>query len=411
MRILMIVEPDRMDWYHYLTTDTLNEYYLLWYESEPDIPVEVRHNSFFKRIYCWDDFTTPKQLLKKVQLDRIVFFEIIDQRQIALLVSANKMGIKTFYLEHGAAGNKEAAIQRANEENYFSKTKKSYLVNRIKTGFGRLIKSKIFYYSASLKLSSLASTIKFIRLPFSMLFNTPNKALAKCIFPERAPFRSIVFNKPNFEQFQVYTGITEDKAVFTGVPIFDHFYSKVTTEACHITYIEHPYLEAGILNWTPEHHKKIANVLYDFSVKRQIKILVKLHPRADISLWKSYGFESKFFQVVQAGDFTKEMLASKLILSYSSSLVNGFLCTQKNVVLLGWQPEPGIFGADFSKTGLCHISLHPTDLETKYDYWISHNLSKGKEFEYKKFLQRFNYPFDGKAGERVMRTITSDEIN
>jgi hypothetical protein len=80
------------------------------------------------------------------------------------------------------------------------------------------------------------------------------------------------------------------------------------------------------------------------------------------------------------------------------------------VVLLGWQPEPGIFGADFSKTGLCHISLHPTDLEAKFDYWSRHNLSKGKEFEYQKFLQRFNYPFDGKAGERVIRTIASNEI-
>jgi hypothetical protein len=410
MKILMIVEPDRTDWYHYLTTDTLNEYYLLWYESESDAPAEVRQDRFFKKIYCWDVFTTPKQLLKMVQPDRIVFFEIIDQRQIALLVAANKEGIKTFYLEHGAAGDKEAAIQRANEENYFSKTKKNYLINRIKTGFGKLLKSKIFYYSASLQLSSLDSTIKFIRLPFSMLFNTPNKALANCIFSERTPLRSIVFNRPNFEQFQVYTGIGEDKAVFTGVPIFDHYYAEQPDEGNHISYIEHPYLEAGILDWTKEHHETIAKSLYDFALKKRIKILIKLHPRADVALWHKYGFDSEFFEVEQKGDFTKELLGSKLILAYGSSLVNGFLCARKNVVLLGWHPEPMIFGADFSKTGLCHVSLDPGDLETKFDYWVKHNLSKGKESEYKEFLQRFNYPFDGKAGERVIRTITLDEI-
>lgn len=410
MKILMIVEPDREDWYNYLTPDTSNEYFLLWHENESDIPDEVRQNKFFKKIYSWSAFATPKQLLKKVQPDRIVFFEIIDQRQIALLVTANKAGIKTFYLEHGAAGNKEAAIQRANEKDFFSKTKKHYLFNRLKTGLGRLIKSKVFYYAASFQLSSLSSAIKYIRLPFAMLFDTPNKALTNCIFPERTPFRSIVFNKPNFEQFQVYTGISEDKAVFTGVPIFDHYYLETATEGCHITYIEHPYHEAGILNWTPEHHKKIAGVLYDFSVKKQIKIVVKLHPRADISLWRSYGFESEIFKIVQAGYFTKEMLASKLILAYSSSLVNGFLCAQKNIVLLGWHPEPGIFGADFSKTGLCHVSLHPADLETKFDYWVENNLSRGCETEYLKFLKEFNFPFDGKAGERVLEVITSDEI-
>jgi hypothetical protein len=271
-----------------------------------------------------------------------------------------------------------------------------------------MVKSKIFYYAAGSQLCSLSSTVKYLRLPLAMLSKTPNKALADCIFPERTPFKAIVFNKPNFEQFQVYTGITKDKAVFTGVPIFDHFYSKAPAEGDHITYIEHPYLEAGILNWTPGHHQNIARHLYDFSIKRKIKILVKLHPASDISLWKSYAFDPEFFEIVQSGDYTKPMLESKLILGYSSSLINGFLCAKKNVVLLGWHPEPGIAGADFSKTGLCHISLSPDDLETKFDYWMSHNLIKGKDLEYLEFLKEFNYPFDGDAGRRVIETIVSD---
>lgn len=407
----MIVEPDRKDWYQYLITDSHNEYCLLWHETETDIPVELKQNTFFKKIYSWSSYATPQDLLKKIRPDRIVFFEIIDQRQIALMVTANKAGIKTFYLEHGAAGNREAAIRRADEKNYFSKTKRHYLVNRLRTGLGRMIKSKIFYYAAGSQLSSLSSTVKYLRLPLAMLLKTPNKALADCIFPERTPFKAIVFNKPNFEQFQVYTGIMEDKAAFTGVPIFDHFYSKAPAEGNHITYIEHPYLEAGILSWTPGHHQNIARHLYDFSIKRKIKILVKLHPASDISLWKSYAFEPEFFEIVQSGDYTKPMLESKLILGYSSSLINGFLCAKKNVVLLGWHPQPGIAGADFSKTGLCHVSLSPNDLETKFDFWMSHNLAKGKDAAYMEFLKEFNFPFDGRAGERVLEAITSDEIH
>jgi hypothetical protein len=410
MKILMIVEPDRTDWYHYLTLDKRNDYLLLWYEDDCDVPEEIRQNCFFKKIFSWASFVTPQQLLKKIQPDRIVFFEVIDHRQIALMVTANKLRIKTFYLEHGAAGDKDAAILRANEKNYFSKTKAQYLLGRFKNGMGRLIKSKMFYYSASLQLLSFSSTLKYIKLPFTMLFNTPNKALANCTFPEHTPYRSIVFNKPNFEQFQVYTGIREESAVFSGVPIFDHFHYQIPTEDYHITYIEHPYLEAGILNWTPEHHKYIARILYDFCINRQMKILVKLHPRADMSLWKSYGFESPLFEIVQDGEFSKEMMASKLILAYSSSLVNGFLCAQKNVVLLGWQPEPKIFGADFSKTGLCHVSLSPSDMDNRFDFWVSHNLSKDNNEKYENFLRVFNFPFDGKASERVLNAIVEDEV-
>lgn len=407
MKILMIVEPDRKDWYRYLKTDTTNQYFLLWYESKSDIPDWVKKEPFFKEIYHWGAFISSGQLLKKINPDRIVFFEIIDQRQIALLVAANKKSVKTFYLEHGAAGSKETAIYRANEKNYFIKKKSHYLLKRFRGALGRMLKSKLFYYSNILHLSSFHSCLKYCRLPFSMLFSTPNKALANCIFPERTPFRAIVFNNPNFEQFQVYTGITKDKAVFTGVPIFDNYYSQQVSTTNQISYIDHPYKEGGLLNWTSEYHRYIAEQLFHFAQSRNIKILVKLHPISDLSLWKNYGFESPFFEIVQYGDFTKQLLASPLILSYSSSMVNGFLSARKNVVLLGWHPQPGIFGTDFSATGLCHLSLSPDDLEKKFDYWLAHNLSLDDEIKYQQFLKEFNYPFDGQAGQRVLQAIHS----
>jgi len=407
MRILIIVEPERTDWYQYLKLDVSNDYLLLWYEGRSDIPQWIRKESFFKEIYYWGEFLTPGHLLKKIRPDRIVFFEIIDQRQIALLVTANKKFVKTFYLEHGAAGDREAAIKRADERNFFIKKKSHYLVKRFKGAFGKMVKSKFFYYSAAFQLVSLISLVKYCRLPFAMLFDTPNKALANCLFAERTPAWSIVFNRPNFEQFQVYTGITEDKAVFSGVPIFDNYYLQKAVDRDLISYIEHPYLEEGILNWTPEHHQQIAQHLFQFAESRQTKVLVKLHPRSDLSLWQRYGFNSPFFEVVQSGDFTKQLLESKLILSYSSSMVNGFLCAQKNVVLLGWHPEPGIVGADFSKTGLCYLSLSSDDLEKKIDYWLANNLALDNKFKYQEFLKEFNYPFDGQAGQRVLRAIHS----
>lgn len=411
MRILIIVEPDRKDWYHYLKSDKNSRYILLWHESQNDIPDWVKDEPFFSEVYVWTSFTTPGQLINKIKPDRIVFFEIIDQRQIALMVTANNKGIKTFYLEHGAAGNKEAAIKRSNEKDFFRQKKSHYLLQRMKSAFWKMLKSKIFYYSAISKVELFDSLVKYIKLPFAMLFNTPNKVLSNILFVERTPYRSIVFNKPNFEQFQVYTGIAEDKALFTGVPIFDNYFFEKDTTGDHVSYIDHPYLEQGMLNWTPEYHRQIANHLFQFAETKRVKILVKLHPASDMDLWKQYKFDNSVIEIVQSGDFTKQLLKSKLILSYSSSMVNGFLCAQKNVVLLGWHPEPGIFGADFSKSGLCHVSLSPSELDSKFDYWISNNLSKNNETAYQEFLKEFNFPFDGQAAERVLRAITSDEIS
>jgi hypothetical protein len=95
-------------------------------------------------------------------------------------------------------------------------------------------------------------------------------------------------------------------------------------------------------------------------------------------------------------------------LAFSSSMVNGFLCARKNVVLLAWHPKPEVIGVDFSKTGLCHLSLTPEELETKYDEWIMHNLSLENANRYVDFLKEFNYPFDGFAGKRVIQAIKNE---
>ena len=78
---------------------------------------------------------------------------------------------------------------------------------------------------------------------------------------------------------------------------------------------------------------------------------------------------------------------------------------KKNVVILGWNPDPHIEGADFSKTGLCHSSMHIEDLNTKYSYWVQHNLAVENEANYQAFLKKYNYPFDGKASQRIIQAL------
>ena len=45
-------------------------------------------------------------------------------------------------------------------------------------------------------------------------------------------------------------------------------------------------------------------------------------------------------------------------------------------------------------------------LKKKFDHWIQHNLAEENEAAYLNFLERFNYPFDGKAAQRVIEALT-----
>ncbi len=100
------------------------------------------------------------------------------------------------------------------------------------------------------------------------------------------------------------------------------------------------------------------------------------------------------------------MLSSKMIFGFSSTLISAMICCRKNVVLLGWHPSPSIFGEDYSKTGLCHISLKIDELFPMYDIWAANNLSIKNNESFKNFIGEYSCPFDGKATDRIVKTIT-----
>ena len=406
MRILLIVQPERADFYNYLRAVPDAEWFLLWYEKKGQMTVSAEQLPIaFNEIYYWNQFLTPAALLRKIQPDRIVFFEIIDLRQIALNIVASHKKIPTFYLEHGAAGDRETALIRYDEKG-FRDHKLPYLLTRIQTGLIDAIRAKLFYYSVFKGFHTFQSYWKYFSLPFRMLVDGSNKVLHKNIFRERVPMKAIVFNKSNYEEFALYTGLSETDVLLTGVPFFDHYYSNDPSIKDYVVYIDHPYLEEGILDWTAEHHKRIAEALFVFAEQKKTMLYIKLHPRSDRKIWESYKYDKTKVQILQFGDFMDLYLHAKLILGFSSSLITGFLCARKNVLLLGWHPVPHIFCFDFSKTSLCHVSLYYTELNSKYECWVAHNLAEENEAAYHQFLREFNYPFDGKATERVIKAIT-----
>jgi len=175
LKILLIVPPNRKDFYDQLANIINADIYILWHVRKKDSEAD-EILPFAKGQYYWTDYITPYTLLKKIKPDKIVFFEIIDLRQIALIIAARSKNIKTLYLEHGAANHRETAIKRWGDKS-FLKNRLPQLGSRFAKRFSDILSSKIFYYSVYKKFNSARSYIKFLFLPFKMLGASPNKIL------------------------------------------------------------------------------------------------------------------------------------------------------------------------------------------------------------------------------------------
>ena len=243
-------------------------------------------------------------------------------------------------------------------------------------------------------------------LPHFIYKYTNAKALNLNPFPEKDAGVYILFNKNNYIHYNYLYHINQSNVSYSGIPAFD--FLQKTEEHEHIIYIDHPYFELNLLGWDENHHHKIALALNSFSENKKKMIYVKLHPRSDINIWNSYALNSSYIKIIQTGNFESLYANAKMVLGYSSSLIPGFLSARKNVVLLGWFPiDKEIKGLeDLSSMNICHLSLEIDDLNTKYSLWEIENKAKKDTRAYKEFLNKYNFPFDGKATERIIKKFS-----
>jgi hypothetical protein len=399
-RIVLIADPLRKDTFEYLIKDGDGiEWLILWdYEG-------IRHElKPGLKILYWKNYKTPADLVKKIKPDRIIFLEIIDMWQIPLIIHCRKYGVATFFLEHGVGNTVEHVLKRF-EENQSISDKAAFYFRKLFSSPGRVLRNRRFYYASLADVKSPGSAFSLMLLPLFFKIYTPVKALSRLKFPERTPQYALLFNENNTAPFLIYNLIKKENIVLTGVPFFDGYYSDEVKEENYVLFIEHPYLEEKLLDWNLDFHSKVANALLEFSKKTNTRVIVKLHPRSDIANWRKYNFPEELIMLAQKPLPEKEFINAKLVLGYSSTLVSAALCAKKNVIFLGWHPAPQIFGIDYSETGICHKSLDPNDLNKKYSEWINNNLCVQNPLKYNSFIKSFNYPFDGKATERLISFI------
>jgi len=403
MRILLVFDPGRKDLFSYLSKDTFNEYYLIFNDTPSKLDPSL---SFIKFEYGWSEFSNPYQIIKKISPDKIVFQEVFDLKQIALQIAAKSVGVPTSFLDHGIWSQyyeilrEDSRLQTKVRRDKFKKLK----------NLKRVIIGYFFYYSV-FRAVKLKHQIHFLMYPFYSFLKSGVKAVNKLPFDERIPNNFILFAKYNLEPLQSYYHFSANKVLYSGFPFFDSMFLETKIERGYIVFIDHPYLEDNLLEWTVSYHQKLAKTLEGLAEKSGKKIFVKLHPRSDLKIWEEYKLSSEKIAFIKGTVDNDLYLYADLIVGYASTLMIGFISAKKNVVLVGWHPEPGIFGPDYSVYGVCHKSLDIDKAQHDYEYWEAHNCCEDNIKNYQNFVELFNYPFDGKATQRVIDAIMENEIS
>lgn len=408
MRIVIVSDPYRKDFYNYIIDNLVGEHelFILW-----DYKKEKQHDRTVHgevKFLYWKDYLTPKIFLDKIKPDRVIFFEIIDFWQMPLIIACHQYRVTSFFVEHGVGNNVEMVVARFNEMLPL-KSRLLFYSKKLGSTFLRVLRNRIFFLSAAGYLDK-KDRLKYLKLLLYYKKFTPIHALSLLKFRRRTPHFAILFNKNNISPFRFYNDIETENIISEGVPFYDKFHLLNLSGQEHLFFIDHPYLEFNLLGWDDNFHERIARALESFAVERQVKIIVKLHPKSNLKNWERYNLHP-LIDLKQHEDVTKEMLSAKLILGYSSTLISVMILCKKNIVLLGWHPEPKISGEDFSKTGLCHVSYTPNDLPEKYNNWLCRNLTEQNDAALYAFQQEYSYPFDGKATQRVIRTILQNDVS
>lgn len=400
-KILLVFDVKRKDLYSYLSADATNEYYIL-FNNEPT----KGHNNlpkFIRGEFYWSDYKTPFKLLQSINPDKIVFQEIFDLKQIALNIAARKLKIETIFLDHGIWSD-FISIKRNDLQRQQTGRKKK--LQKLKKPHS--IPSGYFFYFSAFPGVGWRDLAKFFFFPFLAFSKSLLTAMHKIRFNERKPERFILFTKHNFNTISDYYGCSENEVTYTGFPFFDGFAKKrnESTNKGYIVFIDHPYLELSMLGWDENFHEKVARTIKQISSLSKKKVFIKLHPKSDINKWKTYTFLDQEVEIIQHQIDESFYLDADLIFGYASTLLVGFICSRRNVVLLGWHPCPLIFGIDFSKYNICHKSLELGDVNSKLPYWLNSNLALQNKQHFIEFCKIFNNPFDGKATERVIGLIS-----
>lgn len=321
-------------------------------------------------VIYWNDFSTPTEILQKIQPSQIIFHDIESFHQIALNITARKKNIKTFVLEHGLRRSFEVRNTIQFEKNPGLELSGSSI-------------STLRFLLASFVYLKVSLWPAYIRLLALRKYQGLTKGLNSCPYEFRQADVYINFTERNSGYIRERDGIKEKKLIYIGNPQFDSFFQRSKEEKMpvrkkRIVLFDTPFELIPGNKIDLAHRTAFIYKLSEYFRTKGLSLTVKLHPRSNPQEFKHPDIE-----FISEGDLFELILGSEgCVFIHNSGLIPLSMLFNKTVLFNAF-PELNqdvvddayIPILDFKTEEIAKVELKETDFKTREkvikDYFLT----------------------------------------
>ena len=376
-----------------LLKEKTNMFFLTYFSFE-QLPNQNANE--FGSVVFWNEFSSGFDLLTKLDIHKIIFYEYESYNNIALRAAAKQLGIICCHLDHGF---KDYTFSKNLPE---KKTVKQLLSKFPFVSYFKLFFISRFYYNTYKKCNNEWKKQLLIiyktRSSYSILstFKKINNPLLKLDL-------YLVFSPENFKSFKYLHHLPENfkDYKFIGLPNFDEAFkikNKSNKNSKKLLLIDQPFYEQNLFGWTKELKFNFLKKLKKVAKENGLKIIIKPHPLNESSIYKSLNCE------IVTENIFDNYCYSYVIGFYSTLLLPISSIHSTLLICLNNHPVPfqiienNIFVKGKVAIGLNQLSdLSEKSLKMKV-------LAEDR----KAFTKKYLYKFDGRSKSRLTKIILSN---
>ena len=393
MKILLVTEFNRKDFLHSL--DGIGNIELVVMGAS--FPWQVKNKPTVEHYY-WYQFNSAFDLLDRIKPDKIVFHHYQSIHEVGLIMACEIRNIPTFHLEHGARNYEHILNKKFHRPQTVKRKSK---LSKLRPGqfFKRLANRKFIertldempdshhvYYQTFIEMRRKENSISVFRI---------------LEWKHRLPDLFISFSPKAFDFHRKVNEFDDEQPVkYIGIPSIDGIFIPEINANPEQTmiYIDQPLVEDGTLGWTFEEKEKRMRLLGKWCEENNYRLLVKTHPRNDMSFWND-----NVFEILNTMDELKAMIpkASVVVGYYSTLLLPLMAYEHLTCISMNFHPLKlnAVEGDFFSETGCIEPTYSEEELMTALDNIQDLKAKQGGKKQ--EFVEEWMYKFDGRAGERL----------
>lgn len=370
--------------------------YLFYMTREEEQQVFTENRRIF-----YTDFSSPRQLLKKIRPSKVIFMGLDGLQTIGLNIQARKMGIPTYFMAHGSA---TLSLDDYRDFRFAPR-------NIIRESFSKKLGSWWFTFwwiTKALGARYIGALPQLMKFQVSRLKMHPLLAMAKWKSVHRRPDRYIVFSEEDVKFYSDLDDSSRDDFTVLGnleitsaIKLAEH---RGVTEDGYLLYIETPLSviegnEFDINKLTIEEVNGLISSMNNYAMHRGWKLIVKLHP---------YSFSNSFFikhpniHYEKGSEKEALILGANAIVFYNSSLsIPSLFFKPCSMFLIGEADE---FQSVLRSTGICQVLDYKTLINDPGSLRFEKPSGEARSAFIEKYIGK---GADGKGLERLKETLLS----